>query len=88
MIDEILKKFPEMIKAMLEKAEKTEVSESPERKKAKDKLIAQLKGISEDLERLSNQDGEMFTEEQMKELVNIPRQAPNIIPPSLRGNKK
>jgi len=88
MIDEILKKFPEMIRAMLEKAEQTSSSETPERKKAREKLLAQLKDVANELTRLSNQEGETLSEEQMKNLVNIKRPAPSIIPPSLKGNKK
>ena len=87
MIDEILKKFPEMIKAMLEKAEQSQSSETPERKKAREKLLAQLKDVAEDLSRLSKQDGESFTEEQMKDIVDIPRPSTSIIPSSLKSKK-
>jgi len=88
MIDDLLKKFPEMIRAMIEKAEQTEASETPDRKKAREKLLAKLKSVTEDLSRLSQQEGEEFTEEQMKEIVNTPRPLPSIIPPSLKNSKK
>ena len=79
MIEEMLERFPEMVKALLEKASQANsVSDTPERKAARDKLISQLQGATEELSRLSKTPGEGFTEEQIKKLLEIPRPLPQL----------
>jgi len=75
-MDELLKKFPELIKALLEKLSQSDFcSDVPEIKEAKGRLLSQLQTITEELTDLQNQGGERMTEEQIKTLVeNLPRQ--------------
>jgi len=88
MIDDVLKKFPDLIQALLKKVSQVESSESTERKKAREKLIAQLRSATEELGRLSQQPGERLTEEQMKEILSIPRPLPENIPWAFLTNQK
>jgi len=81
MIDDIMRKFPDLVQALLQKVSQTEAaSEAPERKRAREKLVAQLRGATDELARLSQQPGEKLSEEQMKEILSIPRPLPQNIP--------
>lgn len=95
-MDELLSKFPEMVKALLQKVSQTEnKTENPVRKAARDKLIARLQVYTDELARLSKQPGEKLTEEQMKEILAIPRPQSQMLPwmflpapaPNKGGNK-
>jgi hypothetical protein len=88
MIEEMLRKFPEMIKSLLEKASQVN-NETPKRKEAKDKLIKQLQSATEELGKLSQQPGERLTEEQIKKLLEIPRPLPQLpaVLQSYKGEK-
>ena len=88
MINEIMSKFPEMVKALLEKAQQSDVQESPKRKMAREKLMSQLKSATEELSKLSDVQGEKLSEEQVKEILSIPRPLPQNIPWAfLKGGK-
>lgn len=87
MIEEVLKRFPEMIKSLLEKASKVNTNETIERKMARDKLIRQLQNATEELGKLSQQPGKRLTEEQIKKLLEIPRPLPQF-PSILTNNRK
>ena len=89
MFDEIIKKFPDLIQALLQKVSQSDVeSETSERKEAREKLITQLRNATEELSRLSQQPGERLTEEQMKEILSIPRPLPQNIPWAFLINQK
>lgn len=74
MLNEIMKKFPDLIQALLQKVSQSETVETPIIKKAKKKLINSLQNITEELSRLSQQPGEKLTKEQMKKIISIPRE--------------
>lgn len=76
MIDEIMRKFPDLVEALLKRVSQTELSESPERKAAREKLISQLRNTTAELARLSQQPGEKLNEEQMQKILSIPRPLP------------
>jgi len=65
-MDELLKKFPELIKSLLEKLSQTEFSSKLEIKDAKSKLLSQLKTLTDEITALQNNGGEKLTEEQIK----------------------
>jgi len=91
MFDEVMRKFPDLVQALLKKASQMETTETPERKLAREKLVASLRSITEDLAKLSQQPGEKLTEEQMKKMLSIPRPLPQNIPwaflPGQKGRK-
>ena len=66
-MDELIKKFPELIKVLLDKLSKSEFSSDvPEIKEAKEKLLSQLQTITDEMIGLQNKSGDRLTEEQLK----------------------
>jgi stage III sporulation protein SpoIIIAA len=81
MMNEIFLKLPEMIQTLLEKISQLQInSESLESRLAREKLISQLKNITEEISHLSKQTGENLTEEQIQKIIQIPRPTSNTIP--------
>lgn len=78
MLNEIMKKFPDLIQALLQKVSQSETIEIPIIKKAREKLIKQLSDTTKELSRLSQQPGEKLTKEQMKKIISIPREIPKL----------
>lgn len=74
-MDELLKKFPELIKTLLEKLSQMETNniDKPEIKAAKEKLYNKLTNITKEIVECQNKEGEKLTEEQAKILEEIPR---------------
>ena len=72
MFDEIFKKFPQMIKTLLEKSI---TSSSKEEYK---KLLHKIKAITEEMDRLTRVSGERLTDEQIKKILEIPRSTPDM----------
>lgn len=83
-MDELLKKFPELLKALLDKLSESDISANiPEMKEAKDRLFSQLQTITNEITELQNQPGEKLTEEQCKVLMEkLP------LPPSMQWTIK
>jgi len=65
---EIFNRFPELIKALLLKISQT----SPDNE-ALNRLTSKLDPIMSEFERLSQQKGEKLTDEQIKDILKIPR---------------
>lgn len=84
-MDELIKKFPELIKTLLDKLSQSEFSSNdvPEIKAAKERLLSQLQTITDEMIELQNQGGERLTEEQIKKLFEV-----RTLPQSLQWNIK
>ena len=72
MFDEIFGRLPEVIQSLLDK-----ISQNPDESKEKEKLISNLRNINEELNRLSQMQGDKLTKEQVEEMLKIPRPMPN-----------
>ncbi|MFA5048761.1 MAG: hypothetical protein WC516_07080 [Patescibacteria group bacterium] len=71
-MDELIKKFPELIKVLLDKLSKSEFSSDvPEIKEAKEKLLSQLQTITDEMIGLQNKSGDRLTEEQLKKCFEM-----------------
>ena len=71
-LDELIKKFPELIGALLSKLAQSEFSaDIPEIQEAKNKLMGQLKSITDEIAQLQNKEGERLTEEQVRQLSDL-----------------
>ena len=80
-MDEIFKKLPELIQTLLSRIEQTGISqENEDMAKARQKLISQLKMIVQEMSDLSGQKGEKLSEEQIKQILEIPRPASSFVP--------
>lgn len=81
MIDEILKKLPDLIQSLMDQAFKGgSVHETPEMVEARNRLVAQLHTILGEISDISAQTGERPSEEQVKQILEIPRPIPNSMP--------
>lgn len=79
MIDELLKQFPILLKALLEKLSQSEFSVSgKEAQEAKNKLLSQLQSLTDEISKLQNVSGEKLSEEQIKKLVDLRGGMPNM----------
>jgi len=65
---EIFNRFPELIKALLLK-----ISETSSDNEALNRLTSKLTPIMNEFERLSKQEGEKLTDDQIKDILKIPR---------------
>lgn len=70
-MDELIKKFPELIKTLLDRLSESEFSSNdvPEIKAAKERLLSQLQTLTDEMIDLQNQGGERLTEEHIKKLL-------------------
>ena len=66
---EIFIKFPELIKVVMEKISAQQTNEKPYVKEARLKLMAQLQSTMDEIATIAQQDGQTFTEEQVKEMI-------------------
>lgn len=81
MIGEILKKMPDLIQSLMSQSFQTgSVHETPEMAEARNRLIAQLQTILAEMSEISKQDGERPSEEQIKQIMQIPRLTPSSMP--------
>lgn len=81
MIDEILKRLPDLIQSVMGQAfQKGSIHETPEMAEARNKLIAQLQTVLAEISEISKQSGERPSEEQMQQILQIPRLTPSSMP--------
>lgn len=77
MFDDLFKKFPEIVRMLVQKAsESKNINDSDEAKIARNKLLYQIKCATEEMDRLSNIDGERLSQEQIESIFKMPRQLP------------
>jgi hypothetical protein len=74
MIDELLRRFPDILNTLIEKASQSK-SDNPVVCAARNRLLEQLKDITGQLAKLSDMEGEKLTEEQVSAILSIPRPA-------------
>lgn len=85
-MDELIKQFPELIKVLLEKVSQSESNiDVPEIKEARDKLLSQLKTITDQMSGLQSNDQGQITEEQLKMFIET---LPRTLPPEMQWNIK
>lgn len=70
MFDELFKKFPEIVRMLIQKASQNNNS------KEMDKLLYQIKCATEEMDRLSKVQGEGLSQEQMETILKMPRPVP------------
>jgi hypothetical protein len=81
MFNEILSKLPDLIQALMGQAFKTgSIHETPNMVEARNKLVSQLQSILAEISEISKQSGERPTEEQVKQIMEIPRITPTSTP--------
>ena len=81
MFNEILSKLPDLIQALMGQAFKTgSIRETPNMAEARNKLVSQLQSILAEISEISKQGGERPTEEQVKQIMEIPRITPASTP--------
>lgn len=81
MIGEILKKLPGLIQSLMSQSfQKGSVCETPEMAEARNRLVAQLQTILDEISAISEQEGERPDEEQIKRIMQIPRLTPSSMP--------
>ena len=80
MIDELLKQFPVLLKALLEKVSQSEFSVGNKKsQEAKNKLLSQLKILTDEITKLQNGPGNKLSEEQIKKIMDLRNQVPEIV---------
>jgi len=81
MIDEILRKLPDLIQSLMGQSfQKGSIHETPEMAEARNKLVAQLQNILTEISEISNQSGERPSQEQIQQILQIPRLTPSSMP--------
>jgi len=66
---EIFTKFPELIKVVMEKISAQQTNEKPYIKEARLKLMANLQSTMDEIAAIAQQEGQTFTEEQVKAMI-------------------
>jgi len=88
-MNELFEKFPELIKTLLEKISQSDFSDSsPTMRAARDKLLAQLHSVMDEISQLQHKESGSLTEEQIKELMEMPRALPSSMQWKIKPRKK
>jgi hypothetical protein len=75
----VFSKIPELMQGILENLAKQKPSPSKFREEAKQKLISDLKNIMGDMGNLSKLEDEKIIEEQIKQIMEFPKQSEELV---------